>query len=38
VLQLLSDAPVIDGSLHAEGPWVVVPFRFETSRQQEGVA
>jgi len=38
VLQLLSDAPVIDGFLHAEGPWVVVPFRFETSRQQEGVA
>ena len=38
VLQLLGDAPVIDGSLHAEGSWVVVPFRFETSRQQEGVA
>jgi hypothetical protein len=38
VLQLLGEAPVIDGALHAEGPWVVVPFRFETSRQQEGVA
>jgi len=37
VLQLLSDAPVSSGALRADGPWVVIPVRFETNRQQEGV-
>ena len=37
VLRVLRDQPFINGSLHAEGPWVVIPFRFETDRQQEGV-
>jgi hypothetical protein len=36
VLRILAGAPVITGSLHAEGPWVVIPFRFETNREQEG--
>jgi hypothetical protein len=36
VQQVLSDELFVNGSLHAEGPWVVIPFRFETDRQQEG--
>jgi hypothetical protein len=37
VLRLLRDASFTSGPLYAEGPWVVVPFRLETGRQQEGV-
>jgi hypothetical protein len=37
VLHLLRDAPFTNGPLYAEGPWVVIPFRLETDRQQEGV-
>ena len=37
VLRLLRNAPFKTGPLHAEGPWVVIPFRLETDRQQEGV-
>ena len=37
VLRLLRNAPFETGSLYAEGPWVVIPFRLETDRQQEGV-
>lgn len=37
VLRLLNDEPFINGPLHAEGRWVVIPFHFETNRQQEGV-
>ena len=37
VLQLLRDAPFTSGPLHADGAWVVIPFRLETDRQQEGV-
>ena len=36
VLQLLRDAPFTSGPLHADGAWVVIPFRLETDRQQEG--
>ena len=36
VLQLLRNAPFKTGPLSAEGPWVVIPFRLETDRQ-EGV-
>ena len=38
VLQLLSDDPFINGPLHAEGPWVVIPFFFDINRQQEGAS
>jgi hypothetical protein len=31
VLRLLGDEPFIHGPLHAEGPWVVIPFHFEAS-------
>ena len=37
VLRLLRNEPFIHGALYAEGPWVVIPFRFETDKQQEGV-
>ena len=37
VLRLLRDASFTNGPLYAEGPWVVIPFRLETGRQQEGV-
>ena len=37
VLRLLRHAPFKTGPLHAEGPWVVIPFRLEGDRQQEGV-
>jgi hypothetical protein len=37
VLRLLRNATFKTGPLHAEGPWVVIPFRLETDRQQEGV-
>jgi hypothetical protein len=37
VLRLLNDQPFSSGPLHSEGPWVVIPFRFETNSQQEGV-
>jgi len=37
VLRLLNDRPLMSGPLHAEGPWVVIPFRFESNSQQEGV-
>jgi hypothetical protein len=37
VLRLLRNAPFKSGPLYAEGPWVVIPFRLETDRQQEGV-
>jgi hypothetical protein len=37
VLHLLRDAPFTNGPLYAEGSWVVIPFRLETDRQQEGV-
>ena len=37
VLQLLRNAPFKTGSLYAEGPWVVIPFRLDNDRQQEGV-
>jgi hypothetical protein len=37
VLQRLRDASFTNGPLSAEGPWVVIPFRLETGRQQEGV-
>jgi hypothetical protein len=37
VLQLLRDAPFTSGPLHTDGAWVVIPFRLETDRQQEGV-
>ena len=38
VLRVLGDEPFIRGPLRAEGPWVVIPFRFETNRQQEGAS
>lgn len=37
VLRLLRDEPFINGPLYAQGPWVVIPFRFEIDKQQEGV-
>jgi hypothetical protein len=37
VLRRLRDASFTNGPLYAEGPWVVIPFRLETGRQQEGV-
>jgi hypothetical protein len=37
VLRLLRDASFTNGPLSTEGPWVVIPFRLETGRQQEGV-
>jgi len=37
VLRLLKDEPFINGPLYAEGPWVVIPCRFETDKKQEGV-
>jgi hypothetical protein len=37
VLRLLRHAPFKTGPLYAEGPWVVIPFRLESDRQQEGV-
>jgi hypothetical protein len=37
VLRLLRNATFKTGPLYAEGPWVVIPFRLETDRQQEGV-
>ena len=37
VQQILRDEPFVSGPLYAEGSWVVIPFRFETDRQQEGV-
>jgi hypothetical protein len=37
VVRLLRNEPFVSGSLRAEGRWVVIPFRFETDRQQEGV-
>jgi hypothetical protein len=38
VLGLLNDHPCISGPLHSEGPWVVIPFRFDINSQQEGVS
>lgn len=38
VLRLVRDASFTNGPLYAEGPWVVIPFRLETGRQQEGVS
>jgi hypothetical protein len=32
VLDLLGDAPFVAGRLHAEGRWVVVPFRLKAGR------
>ncbi len=37
VRRLLRDASFTNGPLYTEGPWVVIPFRLETGRQQEGV-
>jgi hypothetical protein len=37
VLRVLKGAPFSHGPLYAEGPWVVIPLRLETDRQQEGV-
>jgi hypothetical protein len=37
VLRRLRDASFTNGPLYAEGAWVVIPFRLETGRQQEGV-
>jgi hypothetical protein len=37
VLRVLRDAPFTNGPLYMAGPWVVIPFRLETDRQQEGV-
>jgi len=36
VLWLLRSEPFINGRPYARGPWVVIPFHFETNRQQEG--
>ena len=38
VLWLLRDEPFVNGALYTRGVWVVIPFRFETNRQQEGVS
>ena len=37
VPRLLRQAPFKTGPLYAEGPWVVIPFRLDSDRQQEGV-
>jgi hypothetical protein len=37
VLRLLRDASFTNGPLYAQGPWVVIPFRLDTGKQQEGV-
>lgn len=37
VQRLLRDEPFVSGPPYAEGPWIVIPFRLETGRQQEGV-
>jgi hypothetical protein len=37
VLRFLRDASFTNGPLYAQGPWVVIPFRLETGKQQEGV-
>lgn len=37
VLRVLKGAPFTNGPLYVEGPWVVIPLRLETDRQQEGV-
>jgi hypothetical protein len=37
VQRLLCDEPFVGGPPYADGSWVVIPFRLETSRQQEGV-
>jgi hypothetical protein len=37
VERILGAEPFVGGSLYAEGAWVVIPFRFDTDRQQEGV-
>ena len=36
VMRALRDPAFVTDSLYAQGPWVVVPCRFETDRQQEG--
>ena len=38
VVWLLRGEPFINGRPYARGPWVVIPFYFETSRQQEGAS
>jgi hypothetical protein len=37
VQRLLGDEPFVSGLPYAEGSWVVIPFRLEPDRQQEGV-
>jgi hypothetical protein len=37
VVRILRDGRFINGALHTEGRWVVIPFRFKTDTQQEGV-
>ena len=36
VERILGAEPFVGGPLYAEGSWVVIPFSFETDRQQEG--
>ena len=38
VVQLLGDKRFVSDQLVARGPWVVIPFKFEPSIKQEGVA
>jgi hypothetical protein len=35
VLRLLRDEPFVHGPLYAKGPWVVIPFRFETGSNKK---
>jgi hypothetical protein len=37
VQRLLRDQPFVGSPPYVEGPWVVIPFRLETSKHQEGV-
>ena len=37
VRRFLRDASFTNDPLYAQGPWVVIPFRLETGKQQEGV-